>query len=253
MPYIRHEARTDADREAARATSPLGADFGIDGTDVQRWLSEELAFVWSEFEDRLAAVPVIQRLDDGTVSLDDYRSLLVNLRQQVMEGGRWIALAASSMSIALFPVRSLLIGHAAEEHKDYQMLEDNYVSVGGSADEIRNRPKNIGSEAFNSYMFHQASQPDPLNLFGAMFIIEGLGSSKAGGWADSLQSALGLNDDQVSFLRYHSENDGDSHYDKLRGILMHPLVDDELARRLARTARIVGRLYALQLEELDNF
>lgn len=253
MPYVREEQRTDTLRSEARSRSPLGATFGADGTDVQKWLSEELAFVWWDFEDRLATVPLIQRLEAGTVTLDDYRSLLVNLRQQVMEGGRWIALAASSMSIALFPVRSLLIGHAAEEHKDYQMLEDNFVSVGGTAEEIQTRPKNIGSEAFNSYMFHQASQPDPLNLFGAMFVIEGLGSAKAGGWAAQLQAALGLTDDQVSFLRYHAANDGDSHYDKLRGILMHPLVDDSLARSLARTARIVARLYALQLEELDNY
>ena len=114
MPYIREEHRTDSDRTAARALSPLGPDFGLDGSEVQRWLSEELAFVWSEFEDRLSAVPVLQRLEDATITIEDYRALLLNIRQQVVEGGRWIALAASSMSLPLFPVRSLLIRHAAE-------------------------------------------------------------------------------------------------------------------------------------------
>ena len=251
MAFITADRRTDDDSALALSRSPLGAGFGQDASDATRFLSEELAFVWSDFEQRLARVPIIQRLDDGSVTLDDYRELLLNLRQQVMEGGRWIALAASSMSIALFPVRSLLIQHAAEEHTDYQMLERDYCSVGGTLEQLNSQPKNIGSEAFSAFMFHQASQPDPLDLFGAMFIIEGLGAGKASGWADQFQDALDLRDDQMTFMRYHGVND-DSHFDKLRMILSHPLIDDALARRLARTAKIVARLYALQLEELGN-
>lgn len=250
MTFYRPEDRTEDLLARAYAHSPLGAPTD-DLSEAATWLWQELAFVWLDFEDRLDAVPVIARIEKGTVTVDDYKQLLVNLRQQVIEGGRWIALASSSMSIELFAVRSLLIGHAAEEHKDYQMLEDNYVSVGGDRDTILTQPKNIGSEAFSSYMFHQAAQPDPLHLFGAMFIIEGLGSAKAAGWAKNLKQSLDLDDSQVSFLGYHGEND-ESHYEKLRSILSHPLVDRSLAERLAKTAKVVGRLYALQLEELDN-
>jgi len=254
MTSILHPQRTDDDRARALAGSPLGADFGAadsGASEAVQWLAEELAFVWADFDDRLAAVPVLQRVDSGTVTVDDYRELLLNIRQQVVEGGRWIALAASSMSIALFPVRSLLIGHAAEEHTDYQMLERDYVSVGGDMATMTSQPKNIGSEAFSAFMFHQASQPDPLDLFGAMFIIEGIGSTKAAKWGRQIADTLGLADNQVSFLLYHGAND-DSHYDKLRSVLSHPLIDQPLAERLARTAKVVARLYALQLEELGN-
>ena len=243
--------RTDADRDRARTLSPLGHDFGLAGSAAVGFLAEELAFVWMDFDERLAAIPVLRRVEDGTVTLDDYRELLLNIRQQVIEGGRWIALAASSMSIELFAVRSLLIGHAAEEHTDYQMLERDYISVGGTLDDMLAQPKNIGSEAFSAFMFHQASQPDPLDLFGAMFIIEGLGSTKAAQWGRRIADVLELSDDQVSFLLYHGAND-DSHYDKLRAVLSHPLIDLPLAERLVRTAKVVARLYALQLEELGH-
>ena len=231
--------------------SPLGPDFGVGGSEATQYLARELDVVWADFEQRLAQVPIIRRVEDGTVTVDDYRELLLNLRQQVIEGGRWIALAASSMSIELFPVRSLLIRHAAEEHTDYQMIEHDYVSVGGDLDTLLHQPKNIGSEAFSAFMFHQAAKPDPLDLFGAMFVIEGLGSAKAGHWARRLQEVLGLADDQVSFLAYHGVND-DSHYDQLRMVLSHPLIDLPLAKRLVRTAKVVARLYALQLEEIGN-
>lgn len=233
------------------SSSPLGPDFGVGGSEATQYLARELDKVWADFEARLDDVPIIRRVEDGTVTLADYRELLLNLRQQVVEGGRWIALAASSMSIELFPVRSLLIRHAAEEHTDYQMLERDYASVGGDLATMNAQPKNIGSEAFSAFMFHQAAKPDPLDLFGAMFIIEGLGASKAARWADRLQEVLGLDDEQVSFLAYHGAND-DSHYDQLRMILSHPLIDMNLAQRLVRTAKVVARLYALQLEEIGN-
>ena len=231
-------------------SSPLGPP-SDDLSPAAAWLWEELAAVWFDFEKRLSATPIVSHVENGTVTVEEYRELLLNLRQQVIEGGRWIALAASSMSIDLFPVRSLLITHAAEEHTDYQMLERDYASVGGDPTQMNAQPKNIGSEAFSAYMFHQASQPDPLNLFGAMFIIEGLGSAKAAGWAKNIKETLGLEDEQVSFLAYHGVND-DSHYEKLRMILSHPLIDQALAERLAKTAKVVARLYVLQLEELGN-
>jgi 3-oxoacyl-[acyl-carrier-protein] synthase III len=242
--------RMPDERDSGLVGSPLGPV--PDGaSEATAWLFDALASVWAEFEQRLAVIPIVARVESGAVSLDDYRSLLVNLRQQVMEGGRWIALAASSVSIELFVVRSMMIRHAAEEHTDFQMIERDYCAVGGTLEAMQAQPKNVGSEAFSAYMFHQASQPDPLHLFGAMFIIEGLGSVKAGRWADQLCDTLGLDDDQVSFLRYHGAND-DAHYDKLRSILGHPLIDRALAERVVKTAKVVARLYALQLEELDN-
>ena len=64
---------------------------------------------------------------------------------------------------------------------------------------------NIGSAALSAFMFHRAGQPDPVDLLGAMFVIEGLGVRNAAGWADRLGRGLGLADDQLSFLRYHAD------------------------------------------------
>src|SRR3954468_1814535 len=250
MPFLLAADRTDDLRAKAFAGSPLGAPTD-DLTDAGRWLYGELAFIWRDFDERLARIPVLQRIEDGSVTVEDYRELLLNLRQQVCEGGRWIALASSSVTIELFEIRSQILRHAAEEHRDFKMIEMNYLSVGGDPAVMALQPKNIGSEALNSYMFHQAQQPNPLHLAGAMFIIEGLGSHKAAGWAKNIKETLGLDDNQVSFLAYHGEND-ENHYEKLTGLLGSPLIDLGLASRIAKTAKVVARLYALQLEELGN-
>ena len=138
------------------------------------------------------------------------------------------------------------------EHRDYRMLEDHYVSVGGARDEIVAHRRNIGTEALHAFMMHRASQPDPFDLIGAMFLIEGLGREKAGEWGRLIQSQLGLGDDQVRFFLYHAENDED-HLKELDdtlacGILERPGVPEGIVR----TAEIVARLYRLQLEEIGH-
>ena len=234
----------------ASAPSPLGAPRRGDSATV-RWTVLELANVWSEFERKLAKVPIVRRIEAGTATLDDYRRLLCQLRQQVVEGGRWLARAGSNFSVELFEMRSAAIQHAVEEHRDFRMLEDDYVAVGGELTNIHSTAKNPGSEALSAFMFHQASQPDPVDLLGAMFIIEGLGTAKAMRWAALLREHLGLAEHQVRFLTYHGDND-DDHFAQLGAALRSELVDGDRARRIVATARIVAHLYAWQLEEVDH-
>ena len=232
------------------AACPLGAPEPGDPEPVVRALGG-LAEVWARFERELARVPVIRRIEDGVATAEDYRRLLLNLRQQVVDGGRWISLAASNFGTDLFPLRSAAIRHAADEHQDFQLLERDYVAAGGDPAAMNSTPANVGSAALSAFMFHRAGLPDPVDLLGAMFVIEGLGTRKAGGWADRLQRSAGLRDDQLTFLRYHSVGD-DAHYDLLRTVLRSGLFDDAQVDRIVRTARVVARLYVLQLEELDH-
>ena len=221
-----------------------------DNQDLVQQTLRRLAVEWTSFEARLERVPVIEKINRGTLRLEDYQAFLINLRQQVIEGGCWIARAASSVSVAQFPLRSTFMRHAVTEHRDFQMLEANYVATGGRLEDIQTAEKNIGSEALSAFMYHRAGQPDPFDLLGAMFMIEGLGSHKASEWGKAIQEQLQLPDEAVSFLVYHGEHDDDhlAEFETWLGQVVH---DEALSEKIVRTARIVGRLYALQLEEID--
>jgi 3-oxoacyl-[acyl-carrier-protein] synthase-3 len=235
---------------AELSASPLGHPGATDTPAAARAFTE-LAGVWAEFQRMLDRVPVIRRIEDGTATHDDYRRLLLNLRQQVVDGGRWISLAAANFSAELFWLRSAAIQHAATEHRDYQLLERDFAAVGGDPGAMAVTPANIGSAALSAFVFYRAGLPDPVDLLGAMFVIEGLGKLKAAGWAERLQQSLGLRDDQLSFLRYHAEGD-DEHFQLLSTALRSGPFDDSAVTRIVKTARVVARLYALQLEELGH-
>jgi len=252
-PNASNQTRDEEVIASALQNSPLGEEFYQQSDNsVTQYLATELALVWSDFEQRISEVPVIKKLEAGKFTLADYKTLLLNLRQQVSEGGRWLSRAASSMENDLFPIRSALIQHANDEHRDYLMLDKMYVGLGGSLENIQNTPRNIGSEIFTAYMFQQASQTNPVQLFGAMFLIEGLGNKKAGAWAQMLKDQLNLADEDIIFMLYHSDNDVE-HYERLKFALSLPQITQERAEAIVRMARIVARLYCLQFEEMNNF
>lgn len=207
--------------------------------------------VWFDFDLALTKVPIVKRLEQGKLSLDDYQNLLLNMRQQVIEGSRWISRCASSFDRDFSNVRSSVIHHAQEEHKDYLLLEQDYIATGGKQQDIESSKKNIGSEALHGFLMYRASQPNPTDLIGAMWIIEGLGNKMASRWATLIQEQFKFKDKATSFMEYHGDND-EAHLNELYQLIDRVTTSDKAVEDIIRTAKVVARLYQLQLEEVDN-
>jgi 3-oxoacyl-[acyl-carrier-protein] synthase-3 len=211
----------------------------------------KLAVVWTGFEARLEATPLIRKLTRGRFELADYHAFLTQLRQQVKEGALWMSRAASNIDEAHLELRSKLMRHAVTEHRDFRLLEADFVAAGGDLRAIQGAEKNVGSEALSAWMFHEASKPNPFGLLGAMFIIEGLGSIKAAEWGERVRQRLALPPEAVRFLLYHGENDA-SHMEEFQEMLRLVLPDAAVAVRIVRCAEVTARLYALQIEEITS-
>jgi 3-oxoacyl-[acyl-carrier-protein] synthase III len=227
-------------------------DIKTSGSPIEESLVRQLAGVWTAFETRLNRVPIVAKMYDGRLTLQDYRDLLFNLRQQVIDGSRWISRAASNVTREHFPIRSAFIGHSRDEHRDFEMIERDYVSVGGNIEDIRSGAKNIGSTALSEYILSRASRENPFDLIGAMFIIEGLGRRVAARWAECIREQLHLKPQQVSFLAYHSASD-DIHFERLDAAVQSGILTEMLVDEIVTAAKVVARLYVLQLEEIGNF
>lgn len=229
------------------APSDVMADTALD-TELAAVL-RKLAIVWTGFEARLEATPLIRRLTRGRFELADYHAFLVQLRQQVKEGALWMSRAASHIDEAHLELRSKLMRHAVAEHRDFRLLEADYVASGGDLAVIQAAEKNVGSEALSAWMYHEASRPNPFGLLGAMWIIEGLGSIKAAEWGERVRQRLALPAEAARFLVYHGENDT-SHMQEFQEMLRLVLPDAGVAARIVRVAEVTARLYALQIEEI---
>jgi 3-oxoacyl-[acyl-carrier-protein] synthase-3 len=212
-------------------------------------LKSQLGELWCDFEYRLREVPIVAKLLAGTLTLEDYKSLLLNLRQQVIEGSRWIARAASNISRDHFPLRSAFLTHARDEHRDFELIEKDYASIGGDVEVIRRSRANAGTEALSAYILHCGNQENPFRLLGAMFIIEGLGQRIAGPWSVRIQEQLRLGEEAVSFFRYHSRVDV-HHFGHLDLAMSCGILTEKLVENIVMCARVTAKLYCLQLEEI---
>ncbi|WP_028670716.1 iron-containing redox enzyme family protein [Saccharospirillum impatiens] len=220
--------------------------------DVQQ-VMRRLTRIWGEFEGRLRSVSIIADAHAGRIRLSDYRTLLKDHYAQVIEGSGWISRAASSVGRPYLEQRSLFLRHAVTEHRDYEMLARDYAACDGDPADLDNARKNLGSMALSAWMYHRASQPNPFDLLGAMFIIEGLGQWFARSFADAVTGSLGLNETQTGFYRYHADHDPD-HLAELEAVLGSGVLDiPEVADTLIETAAVTARLYVLQLEEVGHY
>ena len=206
--------------------------------------------VWFDFERRLAKVPLLRRLELGTFTPEDYLALLRNLRPQVVEGARWISRCASSFDREHADIRSVVIGHARDEHRDYEVLEADFVALGGDVEALREQPRNVGTEALHAFLMYRAGRANPVDMLGAMWIIEGLGQKMASDWAQRIEELTKCGPEATKFIRYHGSND-DAHMDKLYALLDRCASSVEAADSIVKTAQVTARLYALQLEEID--
>lgn len=242
----------EKETEKFEIREPKSPELSIQNSNHSEWLIRNLTRVWLDFENQLNEISIVKKIYNGGLTLTDYLLLLKDLRQQVIDGSQWISRAASNIDIELFELRSAFLKHAGTEHKDYQILEKNYRNCGGDEKELLDGKKNIGSEALSAWMFHQAGKQNPVDLLGAMFIIEGLGNRMAGYWGELMQKQLDLKENQVDFFTYHGVADI-NHFKGLEQALDHPKMNMEVAERIVKTARVTAKLYAMQLREIGNY
>ncbi len=222
-------------------------------TQLTEKLVRNLGSIWIDFETRLNNVSIVNKLNKSQFDLESYKKLLLNLRPQVIEGNAWIARMISNIGKEYFSFRSFAFKHALYGHKDYNQLDNDYVSIGGHLSDIENAPRNIGSEALNAYMLQEASKSNPFCMLGAMYIIEGLSSKVCHKWKEQIGTQLGLANDQLTFLTHHATHEDENITSPIEDIINQAPLDANLVNEIIKTAKTTARLYILQLEEMNNY
>ena len=73
----------------------------------------------------------------------------------------------------------------------------------------------------------------------------------ANSWAERIQEITGLTANSTRFMTYHGLHDGD-HMQEFYHTLNSVCVDEQASASIVKTAKVVARLYRLQLEEVEH-
>jgi 3-oxoacyl-[acyl-carrier-protein] synthase-3 len=210
----------------------------------------ELAEVWHDFQSRLRRTPILRRVTTEQFTPEDYLSWMSAWIPQVRFGSHWMRTALEQLREPYLELRSLIEAHARDEQDDYMILWEDYKLAGGPAQSLETLQRNAGGEALNAFMFARAAQPNPVDLLGAIYIIEGTGQRVIPQLLPQLRAQLSLPERAFRFLRYHGTND-EAHLARWLRAVELVLAHDHDGRARAgivQTARAVAELYILQFK-----
>jgi len=213
-------------------------------------LIAELAGVWHDFQSRLRRTPLLRRVTMGQFTREDYLAWMSAWIPQVRYGSHWMREALQQLREPYLELRTLIEAHARDEQDDYTILWDDYKHAGGQAQSLETLQRNAGGEALNAFMFARAREPNPIDLLGAIYIIEGTGQRVIPQLLPELRAQLSLPEKVFRFLRYHGSND-EAHLARWLRAVEIVLAHDPAGKQSARiveTARAVAELYILQFK-----
>ena len=209
--------------------------------DKSQAVMRGLLTLWGEFAASLDQVPIIDKLNRGKFRLDDYRELLRNHRQQVVEGARWIARASSSIDEHWFELRSHFM--QARHHRAPRLQDDRAGLCLGRRQARGHRSARRRTSAPRRCTPSSSTAPAsrtrstcwaPCSSSRASARRRPPSGARGSGTSSACKS------EQVSFLLYHGEND-EAHMQEFEdtlasGILAIP----EMDKAILKTAKVVG-------------
>lgn len=213
-------------------------------------LIQELASVWHEYRSRAWRSGLIRKIVAGQFNNADYVRWMSCWIPQVREGSRWMLSGAHNLDPRYADLTALVSKHAGEERNDFKILFDDYRLAGGTAGTIEELRRNPGGEALNAYMHALASEPTPLGLLGAIYIIEGTGQRIIPALLPLLREQLDLPSQAFRFLTYHGENDTSHLARWLTAVEMAVQISPGCEQQILNVARNTAQLYVLQMEHV---
>lgn len=213
-------------------------------------LIADVAGVWHDYQSRLRRTPLLRRITTGQFTHADYLAWMSAWIPQVRYGSHWMRRAVDQLREPYLELRSLIEAHARDEQNDYMILWDDYKSAGGTETDMEALQRNAGGEALNAFMFARAASVNPIDLLGAIYIIEGTGQRVIPQLLPQLRAQLDLPERAYRFLRYHGSND-EAHLQRWLRAVEIVLANDPDGRAhaaIVQTARAVAELYLLQFQ-----
>jgi pyrroloquinoline quinone (PQQ) biosynthesis protein C len=161
---------------------------------------------------------VVAAVADG-MSLQRYRTLLLELYHVVWHFNPVCAAAASRMDDTLQPVRHFLYTHMHEEAGHETWVMNDLEAIGVAPQTTRDHAPSAYTLALSGYNHWAADRRHPASALGMLYALEVITSVYGGPFASAIRESLVLEGDRgVSFIASHATMDA-QHMAELRKIL----------------------------------
>ena len=165
-------------------------------------LSEGFAPVLESF----LQTPTMVRVQNGDISLDEYKCLLREIYYYTRENPQLQALASVYFRGRQRELVKPFLDHASSEVGHDQLALNDIETLGGTAGDAPYRNPLPATTALTSFAFYQIYNLNPLGYLGYLYFLEFLPTQAGDGLATGLMKG-GVTENAMSFIRDHIEID----------------------------------------------
>lgn len=181
------------------------------------------------------------KLQAKTLSLEDYRSLLLTIFHQTQDSPATFALAAGFLPASRFEARSYLMQHAEEEKLHWQWVIEDLANTHYTGPDPRTTLPRIATSAYLGYNYAIAMR-FPIGRLAIAATLESIGARYGGESARRLMMHLNLQPNQVRFFEGHGDTDIGHTRDILDVLAKYELTASEW-EHMCHVAKVAGQLY----------
>ncbi len=191
--------------------------------------------------DQFPRARLLQRVDEGRVSLNHYHAILETVFHQTYSGPYTFARAGVNCSWQHEVAKEYLIRHAEEERTHWRWVLNDLAATGFSGSSPRDRPPHPSTQAFIGLQYYMA-QEFPIGRLAIASVLEGIGAHLGGPYGAKMLGLLGLKPSQASFFLSHSQTDV-VHIAELSEVLDSLVLTGSEWQWMTHAAKCAGQLY----------
>ena len=189
----------------------------------------------------LFSAPIIANSLNGDITLDDYIAFLCQAYHHVKHTTPLLMACGSRLPEDKEWLRNAIAEYIEEELGHQEWVLNDIAACGYDKEIARRSTPHTSTELMVSYAYDTIHRINPLGFFGMVHVLEGTSVSLAHGAGSSIQSALALPDEAISYLSSHGSLDQE-HVQFFEG-LMNRVKATEDQHIIIHCAKVFYKLY----------
>lgn len=185
--------------------------------------------------------PIIESIDRGTFSVEEYHKLLLTLFHQVYYSSSSFGLAGTMVDSRFYKVREYLMEHAEEEKGHWMWIINDLRKTGYKGPDPRSLFPAKPTQSYLAFAMFLGLK-HPVSRLAMGYILEDLSGKFGVLYGGKVADLLSLNRDQVSFTVQHGELD-EGHSDDILQILKDAELTPFEWAHCCHTAKMTIELY----------
>ena len=192
-------------------------------------------------QEHLLSAPIIARVFQGQITIDDYVAFLVQAFHHVKHTVPLLMGTGARLPESKEWLRVAIAEYIEEETGHQEWVLNDIAACGYDKEAARKSRPAAATELMVAYAWDTVNRVDPLGFFGMVHVLEGTSIRIADKAADAIREALGLPRNAFSYLYSHGSLDLE-HVKFFEG-LMDRITDPEEQEHIIHAANMFYRLY----------